>query len=403
MPRFEDGNSFTAILIPLLRELDRQSIPFQVYSGNSRYSGLFASQHVSVDVPSFLPHFLRHLLLCLKMTLIAIRIKRQDDSCLVHNLGCGASLVQDVITAHACHRAWLDTKRHYGRSWTKWVNPIHFVVTLIENFNYRKTARASVIGVSKSVQSELLAFYPHLQPRLQVVPNGLSSVLYRLERPEQEKPSADAAASGLKDESAARPEDAFVICFAGNAFRKKGLGELIESVRIARDRGMQWNLRVFGECSEKEHWLRTCRSLGVSDLVSFEGFVSDLPLKIRECDLFCLPSWYESFGLVYLEAALLQIPAVGTTGVYPELMRDTGYPYGEGLRRPVRPFELFEAINWFATRRGSAEVTEILLRAHTRAGSFTEAAMVDKTLEVYASLSCVVRQPNMSLSSAEDE
>lgn len=384
MPRFEAGNSFTNVLIPLLHELDRQAIPFWVYSGNARYRGHFASRHVPVVIPSFLPHFLRHLLLCLRMTLIAIKVKRQHDSCLVHNLGCGVSLVQDVITAHACHRAWLGTKKQYGRSWTIWFNPIHWVVTPIENFNYRKTARASVLAVSESVQSDLLAFYPHLQSRIQVVPNGLSATCSQMAETEREHVSSVVDRAGFEDKGATGSQGFFVICFAGNAFRKKGLGELIEAVCIARDRSLRWNLRVFGECSEKKHWQSVCRSLGLLELVSFEGFVSDLPVKIAECDLFCMPSWYESFGLVYLEAALSRIPIVGTTGVYPDLMRDTGYPYGEGLRRPVRPVELFEAINWFAARRDSSEVKKILHKAHSRAGSFTETAMVGKTLNVYA-------------------
>lgn len=54
----------------------------------------------------------------------------------------------------------------------------------------------------------------------------------------------------------------------------------------------------------------------LSDKVSFHGFVDDEELDrfYRQADLFVVPSVYESFGLIYVEAMMYGLPSIATTG-----------------------------------------------------------------------------------------
>jgi glycogen(starch) synthase len=54
----------------------------------------------------------------------------------------------------------------------------------------------------------------------------------------------------------------------------------------------------------------------LSDKVSFHGFVDDEELDrfYRQADLFVVPSVYESFGLIYVEAMMYGLPSIATNG-----------------------------------------------------------------------------------------
>ena len=70
---------------------------------------------------------------------------------------------------------------------------------------------------------------------------------------------------------------------------------------------------------------RLAKSLGVDARVRFLGPVPDPRDAYAACDVFCLPSHYEAFGIVYLEAMAQGRPVVGTTaGGIPEVVADAG-------------------------------------------------------------------------------
>lgn len=109
-------------------------------------------------------------------------------------------------------------------------------------------------------------------------------------------------------------------------YKRKGLDCLLRSWPkvVATCPGAR--LRIVGDGLERENLHRLAESLQVADSVEWVGELlaeDDLASQYANCDVFCLPSRHESFGLVFLEAMAAQKPvvAVNTTAV-PEVVRD---------------------------------------------------------------------------------
>ncbi|HEV2317503.1 MAG TPA: glycosyltransferase family 4 protein [Thermoplasmata archaeon] len=108
------------------------------------------------------------------------------------------------------------------------------------------------------------------------------------------------------------------VLFVGRLASNKGLLELVEAFRILASEEPEATLVLVGE----DGGMRTVveervRALGLAPRVRITGFIADeelLAAGFREARIFALPSEYEAFGLVLLEA-LAQSTAVVATAV----------------------------------------------------------------------------------------
>src|SRR6185369_16030411 len=75
-------------------------------------------------------------------------------------------------------------------------------------------------------------------------------------------------------------------------------------------------LVLAGDGDDRARLERRVRDLGLSDDVTFTGFVADSAMRTlyRNAAVFVLPSTGEGFGLVYLEAMREGIPCVAARG-----------------------------------------------------------------------------------------
>jgi len=121
--------------------------------------------------------------------------------------------------------------------------------------------------------------------------------------------------------SPARHSGEFRILNIGYFDRNKNQSMLIRAVAELARRGCN-NVRVhFVGADTGDGMLEKCRTLsadlGVHDRVAFEGFISDVESRYRDCDLFVLCSNWEGFPMTILEAMRAGKPVVatGTGGV----------------------------------------------------------------------------------------
>ena len=169
-----------------------------------------------------------------------------------------------------------------------------------EQFIYRRQSRA-VIAVSRRHRDELVR-EAHVPPeRVHVVYNGVDTSEFAPPASEAER-AALRAKLGL-------PAAASLLLFAGDLRSpRKGLDTVLGAMS-ALPEGV--HLVVAGE-ARRSPYPTAARRAGVADRVRFIGFRRDLADVMRACDLFVLPTHYDPFGLVVLEAMACGLPPITT-------------------------------------------------------------------------------------------
>lgn len=113
------------------------------------------------------------------------------------------------------------------------------------------------------------------------------------------------------------------ILFVGRLTNRKGLIHLIRATE-SLSKSYQIDVRIVGDGPEKKNLEIYC----IKRDIKFVKFLGHLPRKevIREflnCDIFCLPSLHEAFGIVLLEAMAAKRPIVATNvGGIPEVVEN---------------------------------------------------------------------------------
>ena len=109
------------------------------------------------------------------------------------------------------------------------------------------------------------------------------------------------------------------------ADRYKGVQTIIEAMPAVRAAIPAAQLRIVGRGDDLPRLRGIAAQLGVTDTVTFTGFVEDAQLQreLDECRLFALPSRKEGFGLVFLEAMARSRPCLGArAGGVPEVISE---------------------------------------------------------------------------------
>lgn len=104
------------------------------------------------------------------------------------------------------------------------------------------------------------------------------------------------------------------IISVGNLIELKGHDITLRAVAKVVEQGCeQLHLTIYGRGEKEEELKKLAAKLGLEKYVTFEGYVpyEEVATKMREADLFVLPSWYEALGCVYLEAMASGTAAVG--------------------------------------------------------------------------------------------
>lgn len=102
----------------------------------------------------------------------------------------------------------------------------------------------------------------------------------------------------------------------GNLVVSKHVELTIRAVAALRERYPDITLSVVGSGSERAGWEAVAQAGGIADAVTFLGRLSN-PRTLQEmahAEIFCMPSYPEGFGIVYLEAMASGCVTIGTQG-----------------------------------------------------------------------------------------
>lgn len=107
-------------------------------------------------------------------------------------------------------------------------------------------------------------------------------------------------------------ENKLVFVYVGRVMKLKRIDFILDSLKIVKDKGIDFKFFVVGKGAELEKLQRHTKKLGLEDRVVFTGFLprEDFPLILSRADLLLFPSIYDNFGLVKVECAAFKTPGV---------------------------------------------------------------------------------------------
>lgn len=209
-----------------------------------------------------------------------------------------------------------------------------------------------LVLVSDSMRKGIESLVPDAMERSLVIPNMIRDELFL-------------------PPSAPRKADPFVFLWAGRLEYVKGLDLLLEAVRSLRDRtDKEFLVRLAGKGSLRKKLEQNAAAYGIEDRITFLGRLSrqEMLVEMQGANCFILPSRYEAFGVVLIEAMATGLPVIATRSGGPASIVDTESGL---LVNPENSEELSLAMQQIMTNIGvysSGEIRkQVLLRYGYRA------------------------------------
>jgi glycosyltransferase involved in cell wall biosynthesis len=224
-----------------------------------------------------------------------LRRTRHD---VVHTVGAIVPNHVDLASVHFCHASHRRTTGSLApasRPGARRLNTLwaRAQALLVEQWCYRHRVH-QLAAVSEAGARDIGREYPDAD--VVVAPNGTDVARFR--------PDAEGRAS-MRDELAATETDV-VALLVGNDWDHKGLGLVIAALPSVPPSVLLW---VVGRGDAARFGLQAA-ALGVAHRIRFLGERPDVERCYQGADVFVLPSTYESFSLVALEAAATGLPLV---------------------------------------------------------------------------------------------
>jgi UDP-glucose:(heptosyl)LPS alpha-1,3-glucosyltransferase len=224
----------------------------------------------------------------------AARAAQRADCDLVYSLA--RTQQQDVYRAGAgSHQDYLEHRYAGAALHLRRLSPRHAALLALERRALGGGTRR-VECRSEMVRAQLARRYGLTAQRSAVLPGGVDLEAFQPARREREGPALRRALG-----AGAGP----VWLFAGSGFARKGLDVALRAFAAGGPR-QSW-LWIAG-ADPPRPWLRLARALGVGERVRFLGFRRDLAALMAAADALLLPTRYDAFANVCLEAAAAGLP-----------------------------------------------------------------------------------------------
>jgi UDP-glucose:(heptosyl)LPS alpha-1,3-glucosyltransferase len=180
------------------------------------------------------------------------------------------------------------------------INPFHVFRLWLERRLFEDRGLRAVIVNSEMVRGEILSRFRIDPARIITIPNGVDLNRFHPSRREGE---------GLNlRRRLGVPDEELVILFVGSGFDRKGLEYAILGLAESAVPARLW---VVGKGRVHRH-RKLCRRLGLEPRVEFWGPRKDTAPFYAAADVFLLPTLYDPFPSVILEAMASGLPVITT-------------------------------------------------------------------------------------------
>lgn len=200
-----------------------------------------------------------------------------------------------------------------------------------------------VTTVSAHMERELQWLYDVPKEKIDVIPNGIDPSRYKSDVDSQE----------VKRRLGMNPSSPMVL-FAGRLEYQKGPDILLRSIPEVLDLREDVQFVFLGQGGLRRDLEAEARKLGIASSTSFLGFVPfwEYLEKLNSCDMVCIPSRNEPFGLVLLEAWSASKPVVASRVGGLQENIDSGV---NGLLVGPEPSALARSISYLVDNPGIGE------------------------------------------------
>ena len=207
-----------------------------------------------------------------------------------------------VVWVQSVHRAWLEISRR-RRGWAgrlkQRMNPFHPAALALERACFGGRRYDRLIALTPDVKDDLIRCYQVPPDDIEIIPNGFAPEEFSVER-------ARRLREPVRRELGYTDQDRVVI-FVANELERKGFGPLLRAVASLGDERLR--LLAVGRL-DRSAYAGQIERLGMSDRVRFTGPTSDAARYYAAADLFALPTQYEAWGLVIVEAMACGLPVL---------------------------------------------------------------------------------------------
>jgi UDP-glucose:(heptosyl)LPS alpha-1,3-glucosyltransferase len=245
-------------------------------------------------------------------------VARRDDADLVLSFAriAQADILRSGGSAHSSFVAAAGRwQSPFARAAMR-LSPYHRAQMRIERRGFESRALRLALAVSERVREDLIATFGLPAEKAVTLYNGVDAARFR--------PRACQQIRTATRRQWHVPEEAPLVAFVGNGFARKGLRFLLEAWPAV---GAGACLLVAGIDQASTRYRRLSVTLGVADRVRFVGAQDQIERVFAASDACALPSLFEPFGNVVLEAMAAGLPvlcsrACGVAEVVPPGMRE---------------------------------------------------------------------------------
>jgi len=215
-------------------------------------------------------------------------------------MGFGRSIYQDIYRdGSGC---FLDYEKHAGKRFNRLYRRSYLH---LERKRYADTRLQRVITVSQMVKDQIQNRYHVPSEKMKVIYSGVDA---RRLNPELKKRKNEFKMQ-LKI-----PEEALTVLFVGNGFERKGLKLLIEAASYL-PADLPFVVIIAGRDKRTDHFRNLAMNSGCLERFRFLGYQSQIGDLYGAADLFVLPSFFDPFANVVLEALYSGTPVITTAQV----------------------------------------------------------------------------------------
>lgn len=205
-----------------------------------------------------------------------------------------------------------------NKSQVGWIKKLYysFIIPQLDKIERYALKNINYVGVlSHSKKNEVADYYDLPRGKINIIYPGIDIKKFRPLKETNERERL------LKDLNLMNLSNTKVLVTVCRLVSEKNMDYLIKAIKEIK--GHEFKLIIVGDGPLKDSIQKQINTLGLSEKIIFLGFRDDVELLYRISDVFILPSKYEGFGHVFLEALACGIPCIGLKNNPPQFITAT--------------------------------------------------------------------------------